>query len=135
MARHGVGGGQPMSALPDINALFVRDTAAVLRLFGEPDCYVVRDDAFAAAYRAGRNVPRMDSDDSEFNDSTAVLFTRDARDAGGDVFRLIICGVDGDAAGRVESELMELVMDSDKNFVEIHQDPATVRDVAGEVRP
>jgi hypothetical protein len=88
-----------------IDRQFVGKTAELLRSFGHPDASIRRADGFAAAYLAERGIPPIEADDSNRNDSSAVLRTRDMRGADGCSYRIIVCALDMDSAQRIESEL------------------------------
>jgi hypothetical protein len=88
-----------------IDSLFVRHTARLLEFFGEPDASFRHADGFAAAFETGRFVPSLHADDSERNDSSAIVRTLDMRTLDGLDYRIVICAIDRDAAQRVEAEL------------------------------
>jgi hypothetical protein len=88
-----------------IDRQFVGKTAELLRSFGHPDASIRRADGFAAAYLAERGIPPIEADDSNRNDSSAVLYSHDMRASDGHDYRVVVCAIDRDAAQRVETEL------------------------------
>ena len=108
--------------MSDIDLLFVSHTAKLLELFGPADVSVRQHDGFAVAYLSSRNIPMIMADESERNDTEAILFTRHVRTHSGQEYRVVVCAMDEATAKQVESELLR-ELGADVFTVETRPDP------------